>query len=105
MTKQTDIELTLTALRQVGKEGIHSFTLNHLVGTTRAAARIQDLKDMGYLITSKHETKGTSRGVRYFLDTEPTDKQLAEAEYKWIFEDNKALYVRVTQLEDQGRLF
>lgn len=65
--KQTDCQKTLHLLQEAGSGGIHSFDLNHLVGTTRIAARILDLKAQGYGITSIPEKRGDSHGCRYFL--------------------------------------
>lgn len=63
----TKTKLALLFLKQAGSAGVHSFDLNRLIGTTRCAARVQDLKDQGYDITSVFERKGRSWGVRYFL--------------------------------------
>ncbi len=67
MPTNTQTTRALHYLRQAGSSGIHSFDLNKLVGTTRIAARINDLKHLGYNITSVHERKGRSWGVRYVL--------------------------------------
>ena len=67
----TDTELTLQALQNAGNAGVHSFDLNRLVGTIRAAARVNDLKNLGYQITARPETLGNARGVRYFLVSSP----------------------------------
>lgn len=71
---KTDVQKTLELLQQAGDKGIHSFDLNRLVGTTRSAARIQDLKNLGYDIEAFPETIGTSRGVRYFLTDSPKEQ-------------------------------
>jgi hypothetical protein len=67
MKINTDTQKCLEALQRAGSEGVHSFHLNQIIGTTRAAARCQDLKDQGYNITSQWEKMGNSTGVRYFL--------------------------------------
>lgn len=64
---RTDCEKTLKALREAGEKGVHSFDLNHIVGTSRSAARVNDLKNEGHHIISVPEIKGGSRGVRYYL--------------------------------------
>ena len=64
---KTDKQQTLWVLKKVGDKGIHSFELNRLIGSTRAAARINDLKHEGYQIDTKHEKVGNAWGVRYFL--------------------------------------
>lgn len=68
---KTDIAKTLEILQKSGQRGIHSFELNNAIGTTRAAARIQDLKNLGYVISATHEKYGDSWGVRYFLLSQP----------------------------------
>ncbi len=72
---KTDTERTLEALQLAGMYGVHSFELNHIVGTIRAAARVNDLKRLGYIITSQPETMGDARGVRYFLVFSPPKSQ------------------------------
>ena len=67
MKINTDRQKCLEALQRAGSQGVHSFHLNQIIGTTRAAARCQDLKDQGYNITSQWEKMGNSTGVRYFL--------------------------------------
>jgi len=71
---KTDVDKTLQALRKAGSKGIHSFELNYIVGTTRSAARIQDLKDKGYRISSKPEKLGDSWGVRYSIEGDTEKK-------------------------------
>ena len=67
MKKQTHKQRILEMLQEAGDRGVHSFTLANSV-TFRASARINDLKNDGYNITSKHEKMGDSYGVRYFLE-------------------------------------
>lgn len=62
-----DVKITFDLLKKADTTGIHSFELNRLVGTTRSAARIRDLKDLGYIIQSKPERLGDAYGVRYTL--------------------------------------
>jgi len=64
---KTDCQKTLEYLRQSKNRGCHSFDLMHLVGTTRIAARIDDLKKQGFSITSVKEKKGDALGCRYYL--------------------------------------
>jgi len=71
---QTDVYKTLKALQEAGEKGIHSFDLNHIVGTTRCAARVSDLKHQNHHIYSKPEVLNGTRGVRYFLMDKPTPK-------------------------------
>lgn len=70
MKRNTDTQKCLEALQRAGNNGIHSFHLNYIIGTTRCAARINDLKNQGYSITSKYEKIGDSMGVRYFLNAD-----------------------------------
>ena len=58
---------TLEILQRVGLYGIHSFHLMKEVGSTRVAARVNDLKKKGYIIESKRETLGGVEGCRYYL--------------------------------------
>lgn len=67
MKTTTDTEKCLQALISSGATGVHSFDMNAIIGTTRAAARINDLKAQGYVITSVYEKRGDSHGCRYFL--------------------------------------
>lgn len=76
----TQVAMTLQALKQAGNVGVHSFTLNKIVGTIRGAARIDDLKRMGYQIFSQPEKMGYARGVRYFLLSSP--KELEKPQYR-----------------------
>lgn len=87
MTKflHNDVKKTLQILQECGNKGIHSFQLNHLVGTTRSAARINDLKKLGYQIESKFEELNGCRGVRYFLITSPIEEP--KKELKLIFDN------------------
>ncbi len=71
----TQVAMTLQALKQAGNVGVHSFILNKIVGTIRGAARIDDLKKLGYMISSKPEKLGNARGARYFLLSSPMEKQ------------------------------
>lgn len=74
---KTDLEKTLAVLKRVGPYGIHSFHLAREVGSTRVAARVDNLKNLGYIITSEPETLGDSRGCRYYLKSSPfkTERQ------------------------------
>lgn len=87
------LDKTLSILQQRGTRGIHSFELNHLVGTTRSAARIKDLKDLGYTISSIPEKYGDAIGVRYSLVSEPT---VAKPQHTWDFSGNFAKKVPIS---------
>ena len=89
---KTKTQRTLEILKQSGDKGIHSFILNNLIGSTRSAARIQDLKDQGYSITSVFEKMNGSLGVRYFLRESPADdkENIENRPFKWVFEGNVA---------------
>ncbi len=67
--------MTLKLLQERGNNGIHSFELMSTVGTNRAAARIRDLRKLGYIIDSKYEKRGDSHGVRYTLAAQQNIKQ------------------------------
>ncbi len=91
----TDTQKVLDILKDRGEKGIHSFHLNQLVGTTRAAARIQDLKDQGYSIYSKPERMGDSVGCRYFLSetpiiSNPEEVPLTKHKFKFYMKNGKA---------------
>ena len=79
----------LRILKQVGSQGIHSFDLVQRANTFRVAARILDLKQEGYVISSMTEDKNGVRGVRYMLIT----KELPDKE--WVFEQGQARQVEV----------
>lgn len=84
----TDVQKTLKALRSAGNTGIHSFQLNNIVGTTRSAARINDLKKLGYIINSKKHVKmGNSWGAVYTLATEPVENNQEKTKKYYIFND------------------
>ena len=72
---QTDVKKTLRTLIEAGSRGVHSFDLGNMIGTIRIAARVCDLRKQGYKITSKTETKGNARGVRYTLLNPPQQTQ------------------------------
>lgn len=80
---KTDTEKTLELLKAYGTKGCHSFVLNKLVGTTRIAARINDLKNQGHNITSVPEKMDGALGCRYFLNQATPTKTR-----KLIFEGN-----------------
>lgn len=63
----TKLTKTLQALQKAGFYGMHSFPLMKEVGTTRVAARVNDLKKQGYIIESKRETLYGVEGCRYYL--------------------------------------
>ena len=65
--KQTHKQRILDLLKVAGEHGVHSFFLAKEV-TFRSAARINDLKNDGYNITTKREKRGKTYGVRYFLE-------------------------------------
>jgi hypothetical protein len=71
---KTHIQQTLEWLRSYESKGCHSFVLMKLVGTTRIAARINDLKKLGYNITSRPEKLDDTLGCRYFLNELPKPK-------------------------------
>lgn len=80
---KTHVQKTLEALQRAGSTGVHSFHLNAIVGTTRSAARIEDLKKQGYQITSQFEKMGDSMGVRYFLNEAP------KKQFRWEFKTDE----------------
>lgn len=91
-----DIKKTLEALQRAGSKGIHSLHLNATVGTTRAAARVNDLINLGYRIDNnggKKEKMGNSWGVRYTLISSPSPK----GEYVFDNETNTAHWVETRQ--------
>ena len=64
-------ELVLRILKEAGEDGVHSFEF-YEAGMPRAAARIGELRDAGYTITSTHERyRGDAEGVRYRLIEAP----------------------------------
>lgn len=83
-----DVLKTLDALRKAGDTGVHSFELNRIVGTTRAAARVRDLRKQGYSITSKREQLGDAWGVRYFLTSSPVHESplFQQKPIRWEFD-------------------
>lgn len=86
----THTKLALYYLKEAGLTGIHSFDLNRLIGSTRAAARIQDLKDQGYSIASRLERRGRSWGKRYFFIGKANQTKRV-AEYK--FDPGRQVFV------------
>lgn len=67
----TDKLKVLELLRNAGDKGIHSFELMRDAHSSRAQARVCDLKKDGYHISAIPEKMGDSLGVRYFLNAEP----------------------------------
>lgn len=94
----TDTELTLQALQNAGETGVHSFELNRIVGTIRAAARVNDLKKLGYVISSRPETLGFARGVRYFLKSAPANPNIKVPPIKprLEFDRDRQIYIKTT---------
>ncbi len=96
MKINTDTAKCLKILQRVGLYGIHSFHLNQEIGTTRCAARIQDLKDKGYVITSTPERLGDAVGVRYFLNSSPVSKPLTQKkEIQGYFDNERGVFVMI----------
>lgn len=62
----TQREKVLYALREAGKNGLHSFDIIRII-SHKAPARISELRKDGFNIISIIERKGESVGVRYFL--------------------------------------
>lgn len=62
----TKLYKTLLALKETQNYGIHSFELMRRAGSTRVAARVNDLKKLGHDITSKRETLNGVDGCRYY---------------------------------------
>lgn len=87
----TDNEMALRALREAGRNGVHSFVLNKIIGTTRAAARINDLKKRGYQIASQPQLLGNARGSRYFLLASPMEKQKPQ----YAFDASRQVFVQL----------
>jgi len=84
----TDVTKTLTLLKAAGKVGVHSFDLGDTIGTWRVAARVRDLKNMGYKINGIRERKGNAWGVRYILYGLPKEIQPE----KLVFNKEKQIY-------------
>lgn len=91
MKQNTDTAKCLKILQRVGLYGIHSFHLGQEVGTIRIAARINDLKKLGYTIHAEPETLGNARGVRYTLGSSPVKQILEKPVYK--FDPVRQVYV------------
>lgn len=100
---KTQLLLTLDALKAAGTTGVHSFDLNRIAHTTRAAARIWELKKLGYTIDVKHGVKmGHSVGCVYILrDTRhPEKKAVAPTDtrpfhYEYVIENNLGKRIKV----------
>lgn len=90
MNKNHTIKI-LEILKERGEKGVHSFELIKLV-SPRCSARILDLKNQGYSITSVFEKMNGSLGVRYFLQESPSQdkKNNQNRPFKWVFEGNVA---------------
>lgn len=78
--KWTQREVVLSALRDAGDTGVHSFEFLS-VGIPRAAARVQELRVDGHTITSTREClNGNAQGVRYRLVEPPqVDEPVVDA--------------------------
>ena len=84
--------LILQILKQCGNFGCHSFDLNSWAHTTRAAARVYDLKRQGYSIASQGERRGRAWGVRYFFIGSPAPFGQV-AEQKLVFDSVRQVFV------------
>lgn len=91
MKQNSDTAKCLKILQRVGLYGIHSFHLNQEIGTTRCAARIQDLKDKGYTIHSTPERLGDAMGVRYTLGSSPVSQ--IKKEISGYFDNDRGVFV------------
>jgi hypothetical protein len=79
MSYITDRVQVLTALKQAGTGGVHSFDLMKQI-SPRVAARIQELRLDGHMISATREKKGKSWGVRYTLEPlSPLEQWVQEA--------------------------
>ncbi len=87
---KTKLYRTLEALKRAGFYGIHSFVLMKEAGTTRAQARVCDLKKQGHIIESKRETYGGVEGCRYFYKGFKSGSSITEVKkpVQWIFDNN-----------------
>ncbi len=94
----TDTDKTLLALKEAGPHGVHSFELNHIVGTIRAAARINDLKRKGYNISSVPERLGNAMGVRYILNAAPRKTTQVKPQPHYVFDAVKKVYREVADV-------
>lgn len=86
----TDTIKCLQILKDRGDKGVHSFHLNKLIGTTRSAARIQDLEDQGYTITATLEKMGDTWGKRYTLVTGDSKKIEKTEKIEYYMKDGRA---------------
>lgn len=91
MSAKTKLTKTLEALKNA-PIGIHSFDLMRIAGTTRVAARILDLKKMGYSISSKLETLHGVDGCRYKLENgTPITKKKPE----YVFSRERQMFIEI----------
>jgi hypothetical protein len=93
----TDTQKCLDILRKAGAFGVHSFELNRAIGTTRAAARVDELKKLGHKITTKYEKLGDAYGVRYILDpSKPNTEASTKVQKKkvYVFDREKNVYIQ-----------
>lgn len=96
MKINTDRQKCLQALQDAGSKGVHSFNLGHIVGSIRVAARIRELREEGYTITSKFETLGNATGVRYTLHSAPLQKKESNpVRISYKFVGNTAIPVKI----------
>jgi hypothetical protein len=74
----TDRMQVLTALKEAGNAGVHSFDLITSI-SPRVAARIQELRQEGHPISATREKRGRSWGVRYTLTISPLEQWVKES--------------------------
>lgn len=97
--KKSKLQIVLEELKNAGDVGVHSFDLNTRANTIRSAARVMDLKEMGYDISAVPEKKGNTRGVRYFLNrkhpiqTNTVTQKVEKKPVRWEFRGNTAVPV------------
>ena len=79
----TQTEAVLALLREQGKEGVTPILALTEIGTMRLAARIDDLRKAGYLITTyDHKTATGKRVARYVL-LHPQPLTETELRFAW----------------------
>ena len=90
---KTTLVKTYEMLKAAGSQGIHSFELMRLAGTTRVAARVRDLKKQGHCIRSFHEALRGVEGCRYILDRDNFN-EIKTKKPMYTFDSSKQVFIQ-----------
>ena len=81
MKPQTEAVLNL--LRSRGAEGVTPLQAMHDIGTMRLAARVAELREEGYIITTMDQRTANGKHVARYILRHPQPLTEAEMRFAW----------------------